>query len=219
MNQFHSKCYSIIPAAGRSRRMGCQKLLLPWPKTETPAEPARTVLDSVLSAWSNSQVDQIAVVFDSLAAETADGRKLIEICQNYRVHVVQTLQPVDMKASVMAGMEFLEQKFHPEASDQCFISPADLPTLRCELINQLANQKTNSQQVCLPIFNGKRGHPALMDWELLQRVRELGENEGINKIVENSEALAIHIPGEWNATDIDTPEDYQNLVDSQESPS
>ncbi|MEZ6078052.1 MAG: NTP transferase domain-containing protein [Pirellulaceae bacterium] len=46
--------FAIVPAAGRSRRMGQSKLLLPWRGT--------TVIEHVIEAWLRSRVTQVVVV-------------------------------------------------------------------------------------------------------------------------------------------------------------
>ena len=48
------RCYAIVPAAGRSRRMGTPKLLLPFRDS--------VLMDCVLDAWLASRIDAVIVV-------------------------------------------------------------------------------------------------------------------------------------------------------------
>ena len=48
------RSFAIIPACGRSVRMGTPKLLMPWKDS--------TVIEAVLAAWEQSQIDEIVVV-------------------------------------------------------------------------------------------------------------------------------------------------------------
>jgi CTP:molybdopterin cytidylyltransferase MocA len=50
MNQRKTKCYAIVPAAGRSRRMGRPKRLLPWREEKR--------MDQELRAWISSSFDR-----------------------------------------------------------------------------------------------------------------------------------------------------------------
>ena len=55
--------FGIIPAAGRSRRMGLPKLTMPWGST--------TVIEQVLGAWQRSGVDHLVAVVRGDAGELA----------------------------------------------------------------------------------------------------------------------------------------------------
>ena len=48
------RSFAVIPAAGRSQRMGQPKLLLPWGRT--------TVIEHVLGVWRASRVTHTVIV-------------------------------------------------------------------------------------------------------------------------------------------------------------
>ena len=165
-----TKHYAIVPAAGRSRRMGQSKLLLPWGD--------HTIIDAVLRAWTTSQVDQVVVVI------RCDDEDLRDACERWPVQIVATDQdPPDMKASIQIGLRHLSAV--ASDGDRCFIAPADLPMLTSELIDQiLAN---DSDKIVVPKFGDKSGHPALLPWRITRQIFELAADQGVNQIVNQHE--------------------------------
>ena len=79
--------YAIIPAAGKSVRMGSPKLLLPW--------RSGTILDAVLSAWGASQVTRTLVV-----ARRSDLALHAVVLAHGATLVLPPEDPIDMKASI-----------------------------------------------------------------------------------------------------------------------
>ncbi len=67
------RSFAIVPAAGRSVRMGRPKLNLPWGES--------TVLEHVVQAWLASRVDRVIVVV------RRDDERLDELCRSLGVEV------------------------------------------------------------------------------------------------------------------------------------
>src|SRR5437773_1600912 len=96
--------YAIVPAAGRSRRMGSPKLLLPWGDS--------TLIERLLAAWRESRVNQIVVVVHP------NDRELAARCGGERTTIVApAVPPPEMKDSVTAALRRIEQSFSPRHSD------------------------------------------------------------------------------------------------------
>ena len=60
------RTFAIIPAAGRSQRMGQPKLLLPWRNS--------TIIEHVLAAWRASQVSHMLMVVHPADRQLAEIR-------------------------------------------------------------------------------------------------------------------------------------------------
>ena len=89
-----ARFFAIVPAAGRSVRMGEPKLLLPWGET--------TIIESVLAAWRASRVARIVVVVHP------EDTRLAELCRAASAMVIQPeIPPPDMKASVCHALAWL----------------------------------------------------------------------------------------------------------------
>lgn len=223
------KTYSIIPAAGKSTRMGQNKLLLPWPclPSKMVADSAeisdfaenqeRTVLEAVLAAWSASQVAATVVVLRQEAAQSqcrsGETDRVRELCESFQLEICLVDNPPDMKASVVAGMDYLISKVSPEETDACFVSPADLPTISTSLIDRLIQAANDSEKsIVAPCLASRRGHPTLFRWTRLQQVRGLGADQGVNALVNANQVEEIDVPKTEFVVDIDSPDDYQRLL-------
>lgn len=218
MNDSSPKCYAIIPAAGRSQRMGSHKLLLPWPQSPglSTVQTRNTVMDAVLRAWTESRVDVVVIVLRQLepnsTAQNRENLKLQEVCRNYPVEIAYAAEPPDMKASVLSGIQFLRSNWSPREWDECLLAPADLPTLSGKLINLLLDCKARSPQIVQPVFGNHRGHPVKFPWSKLTQAFDLGSDQGIDSIIKNNPTFKLILPENLRVTDIDDLHDYQNLL-------
>ncbi|MBI1901075.1 MAG: nucleotidyltransferase family protein [Planctomycetia bacterium] len=190
---------AIVPAAGRSVRMGTPKLLLPWGKSN--------VIETVLDAWQQSRAAEVVVVVHP------DDARLAEICRARSVHVVVAESPPpDMKASVQLGLAFARERFSPSERDAWLLSPADAPTLSPQVIDLFLSQHEESpREILVPRHGDRRGHPALFPWPLADEVARLAPNEGVNALFARHAVREIPLPPELAARDVDTPEEYARL--------
>ena len=200
------KYYAIVPAAGSSVRMGQPKLVLPWPPTNDShrTSPATLLIDQVLQAWVDSRVHETVVV-----VRRGDA-PLLQACRAWPVHVVSPPQdPVDMKASIQAGLRDIQQRFSPAAADRVFVAPADLPTLNAPLIDALITASTPADVVTLPFFGEKQGHPALISWSLTPEVFRLPAAAGLDSLLKRHPHRRVDFPPDLAPLDVDTPAEYE----------
>jgi molybdenum cofactor cytidylyltransferase len=194
--------FAIIPAAGRSQRMGQPKLRMPW--------GACTVMGCVLAAWKASQVDHVIVVVHPLDDDLA------KVCQAAGAEVVRPANPPpDMKTSIRLGLERAES-YQPAASDAWLVAPADMPTLTSDTIDRLisayaAGGEQASANVWVASRGVRRGHPVLFPWRLAVEVGRLPQDKGLNDLVDRSPVVAVPVADGAIFEDLDTPEDYQRL--------
>jgi molybdenum cofactor cytidylyltransferase len=191
--------FAIVPAAGRSVRMGKPKLLLPWGDS--------TLMEHVLTAWRTSRVGHVVVVV------RPDDDALHALCCRAGAEVVTPdVAPREMRVSVQLGLEHVEQQYAPNPSDVWLLAPADMPGLSARLINRLLDtHDAKSPTVLVPTFGGKRGHPVLFPWALAERVKRLAENEGVNTLLERHTPRHIDCDDRAVLHDLDTPQDYLRL--------
>jgi molybdenum cofactor cytidylyltransferase len=188
--------FAVIPAAGRSIRMGRPKLLLPWGHA--------TLMEQTLAAWRSSDVDEVVVVVCPGDTELAE-----RIRSAGAWPVVPTAPPPEMKDSVRLGLDFVRTTFHPSLGDAWMLAPADaplLPTLVIDLLLQRHREVGNS--ILVPRYRDRRGHPVLFPWTLASRVSDLRPNEGINSLVQQGPTEYVDVDDPAILTDVDTPEDY-----------
>jgi len=195
--------YGLIPAGGQSRRMGRPKLTLPL--------GGRPILHWVISTLKSAGVSEILVVVGPHVPE------LGSIIAMAGAHCL-TLESetADMRATVMYGLSWLESRFHPKPDDGWLLVPADHAALSVETIRQViaAFNEGREKSICLPVYEGKRGHPTLLAWRHVEAIKELPAGAGLNHFVrsQSDEILEVKADSAAVLQDLDTPEDYAKLI-------
>jgi len=192
-----SNSFAIVPAAGRGRRMGGAKLLLPWGQS--------TVIEQVLSAWQASRVTHTIVVVHP------EDDALAQICRASGAQVIVPAEPpTEMKVSVRIALEHIASQHMPGADDAWLLAPADLPTLSAEVIDcLLAVHRSGQESILVPVHAGRRGHPALFRWTLSGEVARLPDDCGVDSLFTRHTVTEIEASADALAPDLDTPEDYR----------
>jgi len=185
--------------------MGRPKLLLPWGAT--------TVIEQVLSAWQSSRVTRIA------ATVHPDDIGLAEVCRKAGVDVVVTRPPpVDMRASVLQGLDHFAAVDHPTHHDVWLVAPADMPLLTAAVIDQVLDAcLTSPGDIIVPCRHGRRGHPMALPWRLAEAARRLPADQGLNQLLAQHPVRLIELGEELSLADLDTPEDYARRPDASET--
>lgn len=190
--------YAIVPAAGQSRRMGSNKLLLEW--------GGRPLLEHVLAAWLASRIDQVIVVVH------AQDRRAQQLCERMGVSpVVPSDPPSDMKESVQHALKFVATHFSPVDEDRWLLAPADMPALSPQLIDSVLGAGCEQRSIIVPQFAGRRGHPVSFPWRLANQVFHLQKEQGVNILLKHHPSRILEVSQPDAIGDIDTPEDYQRL--------
>jgi molybdenum cofactor cytidylyltransferase len=197
MTAFRS--FAIVPAAGVSARMGRHKLLLPWRGT--------SVVEQVLATWRLGGVSQLFLV------ARAEDAVLIEYAQRAGAEVIAAdPPPIDMKASIQIGLDYVAAHWQPQIVDVWLTAPADLPTLSAETIRSLiGSHAADSPRVLVASHRGRRGHPVLFPWSVAAKVAELPADAGLNLLIEQSSPVMIECGEGALCADLDTPTDYERL--------
>jgi molybdenum cofactor cytidylyltransferase len=198
------RVFGIIPAAGKSRRMGRPKLLLPC--------GGAAVLECVIDAVRAAGVEVVVVVAAPGAAELA------ERAEHGGALVAQLPEDTpDMRATCEFGLAWIEAQLQPKADDGWLLLPADHPTVRADVVTALLDAwRTHSEKsIFVPVFQGRRGHPTLLRWAHVAGVRALAADLGLNAYVRQQAAAVMEI--EWRSDevlrDLDTPADYERLLE------
>ena len=191
--------FAVIPAAGRSQRMGRPKLLLPWGDS--------TVIEHVLAAWRDSPVHRVVMVVHP------DDGELADVARRCQATVVRPeVPPAEMKESVRIALEHVAAEFAPAADDAWLLAPADMPTLDRATIDRLvAAYQTAEPAIWVPRFEGRRGHPVLFPWPLAAEVGRLGPDEGVRALLDRHPVRTISAVGASVLEDLDTPKQYEQL--------
>ena len=95
------------------------------------------------------------------------------------------------------------------------IALADQPFIPPEVINKLIEGfATGAQGIALPVYEGKRGHPVILDRKKYEReILALQGDVGGKEIVSRhpEDVLEVAVASKGVLIDIDAPEDYQGI--------
>jgi molybdenum cofactor cytidylyltransferase len=193
---------ALLPAAGKSVRMGRPKLALPL--------GGRTVLEQVLGALREGGVAHTVVVVGPHVPE------LVPLAEAGGAHVcLLPEETADMRATVEHGLRWLKDRFHPGPEDGWLLVPADHPALDAEVVRQLLRARAGQpdRSIIVPTFAGRRGHPALITWGHVAGIRAHPPGLGLNAYLRRhaDQTLEVAVASASVLCDLDTPEDYERL--------
>lgn len=190
---------AILLAAGESRRMGANKMLLPLGNT--------TVIGHVVDQFLKSDVDQIIVVVGHEATRTAQalaGRSIVV--------VENPAYCAGMLSSVRCGLSTVSAE-----CDGIMVGLGDQPSVHTEVINRLIQAfAVQGKGIVVPIYEGKRGHPLLFSAryraEILTQYNEVGLRGLAQAHADDVFELAVDTLA--ILSDMDYPEDYRREVEA-----
>jgi molybdenum cofactor cytidylyltransferase len=187
---------AIVLAAGRSVRMGTQKLLLPIGD--------RPVITRIVEELLASPVDQIIVVVG------AEEQRIREALNERAVTIIRNpAEHGDMLSSVRCGLRAL-----PEACEAILVVLGDQPGLTRGLVTELIRAfRSRGRRIVVPVCAGRRGHPLLFAASLKGEVLVKYDGVGLQGLLETHAAEVLECPVASPAMleDMDTPEDYERL--------
>lgn len=194
--------FAVLPAAGKSSRMGRPKLALPL--------GGRTILEHVVAALRQAEIEHILVVIGPHAAELAS------LAEPAGAYVCSLAKPTDgMRETVEHGLRWLEERFQPRPEDSWLLAPADHPALDASVVPQLESAYAAHPQssIVIPTYHGRRGHPTLFAWRHVAAIRAYPAELGLNAYVREQVAQTLEVPVKSAGVlwDMDTPEDYERL--------
>jgi molybdenum cofactor cytidylyltransferase len=188
---------AIILAAGKSKRMGSPKMLLPFGDG--------TIIESVLAGALASEADGVLVVLG------AERRKIRSIVERFNVDTVFNRRyRSGMLSSVRKGFEAL-----PYNTRAALVMLGDQPSVSPRTIDRLIEAfEKSGRGIVLPVVNGRRGHPILIDIKYRAEVLRLDPEVGLRALIhghrEDIEEVAVEDSSVF--VDIDTREDYAEAI-------
>lgn len=187
--------HAIVLAAGRSTRMGTQKLLLPYGR--------KPVIAHIADEAAAAPVADITVVV-SPAHEEAIAAALA----GRRVRwVVNPVPDGDMLSSVRAGLRSLKGD-----ARGVLILLGDQPSVTAELMTAMVATFTEGPRgIVMPSFEGRRGHPILFAARYREEILNCHDAVGLRGLAaaHPEDVRELSVACSSVLTDIDVPADYQ----------
>jgi molybdenum cofactor cytidylyltransferase len=195
---------ALVLAAGRSRRMGRPKLLLPYRDG--------TILEAVLVAVMESAVDGLVIVASSQIKEYLAG-DIPERCW-----VAVNDDPAsEMLASVKIGRDRAVAEFGLSPDDGIMVLPGDQPQVGGGVITTLAETFRLPRRppgILAASYRGKRGHPTVFSVRMLEEIDDWPDDRGLNELARLHPDAVRDLPITIcpMPLDVNTPDDYERLT-------
>jgi molybdenum cofactor cytidylyltransferase len=186
---------AIVLAAGRSTRMGCMKLLLPWGNS--------TVIGSVIATLLEAGLFDICVVTGGNRKEVEDALSQYDVNFNNNPDFLNG----EMLSSVKIGLQGLGNE-----SEAAMIVLGDQPQIEAEVIRSIMDRYyVIKEKIIVPSYKMHRGHPWLIDRSLWSELCNLSIDHTLRDylIMNQNNISYVNVNTPSVIMDLDTPSDYQ----------
>jgi molybdenum cofactor cytidylyltransferase len=186
---------AILLAAGQSRRMGAFKPLLPFGD--------KTVIESCLDYLQQGGVETIVVVLGHRADQLREKLNSRSV-----LFAVNPDPNSEMGASIAAGVRAL-----PESCEATLIALVDHPAVPPAVVSTLIETWQQGSHLIVPTWNGRGGHPVLVDLSFKPELLALDATGGLRALFDAHQTAVARVPVDspYVARDMDTWDDYLTL--------
>jgi CTP:molybdopterin cytidylyltransferase MocA len=187
---------AILLAAGRSRRMGAFKPLLPFGE--------RTVAEACIGSLMDGGAGTIVVVLGTRALELRE--RLAHLPVRFAVNADASSE---MGVSIARGVEQV-----PAETDAILIALCDQPAVPPDVISFLIEERERTgARLIVPEYGGRGGHPVLIDGGLREELLMLDQERGLRALFDahRGEVMRVPVSSPFVARDMDTWDDYRAL--------
>jgi len=185
---------AIVLAAGRSSRMGLQKLLLPF--------GGKTVISHIVDQLLASDVDKVLVVTGH------EPQRISGELSGRRVSIVNnTDYDSGMLSSVRCGLRAL-----PKRCKAVLVAIGDQPSISTELVNLMIRSFVASKKkIFVPCYEGQRGHPILFSSVYREEILTHYDEIGLRGLLHAHPDEVFELPVSTSCVlcDMDYPDDYR----------
>ena len=189
------KIWSIILAAGESKRMKVPKMLLPYED--------KTIIEKVIENVISSGIKNVKVVLGSWSDDILKVTCNMSVTNCYNEDFMK-----GMLSSVKCGFGNLDDK-----CKAALLFLGDQPGIKPDVIKNLIEAyRKSGKGIIMPMFNNKRGHPLIIDCKYRDEIAGLDQSGTLRDLVHKhpDDVLEIEVRSESVLKDIDTQEDYLN---------
>ncbi len=183
---------AILLAGGESSRMGQPKALLPWGDQK--------LVEYQIDQFRQPPIERVVVV---LGHDTERIRPVVE--QAGAEVLVNELYKRGRASSLRAGTRAVA-----DDTRTIVVLDVDQPRPRRVIQRLIENHVRASNLITVPTFEGKRGHPTVVDGWLLPELRRVRERtEGL--FLEQHEADVVELPFDSDVVlvGMNTPQEYE----------
>ncbi|MBV9927956.1 MAG: nucleotidyltransferase family protein [Acidobacteria bacterium] len=192
-----SEVAAVLLAAGRSRRMGAFKPLLPFGGV--------TVAEACVSVLRAGGAGELVVVAGHRGEEVRAALSHVEGLS----FAVNEVEGSEMGVSVARGVEALSGE--AKAVLVALVDQPAVPPL--EISRLIGAWRRTGARLVVPEWQGRGGHPLLADLSLREELSGVVAEKGLRALFEahGGEVLRVPAGSPYVARDMDTWEDYLGL--------
>lgn len=190
---------AILLAAGESRRMGQLKALLPW--------QGDTLLGCQVSSLLQAGISQVVVVLGH------KRDRLLPLLEG-QDRVFPVFNPDYREGKTTSIKTGLRARQAADAQTLVLLN-VDQPRTSETISTLLSKHESSDCLITIPVFQGKGGHPIILDYSLLPELLEIAEaSQGIRAVVRKHEERMQRVEMDTPEVlwDLNTPEQYQAAV-------
>lgn len=209
-NTHSPSVFAIVPAAGRSRRMGrCKQLI------EIDGVP---MLLAIVQQLAASRIAGVAIVTrpdieEALRSHPLAAGQFPACGDGSSTEIIFAYNPSDdaeMIDSVRIGLQAWKQRESSGASNGLLVCPADHPgIISADFDACIAAFQAEPHRIIIAWRDGRRGHPIIFPASLVAVVQSPACDDGLNALPRDHANLVREVPcrSPGVLTDIDTPDD------------
>ena len=194
---------AILLAGGESSRMGQPKALLPWGPS-TGSGQAQTLVEYQIDQLRQPPVERVVVVLGH------DAERIRPVVEQAGAEVlINELYKRGRASSLRAGARAVA-----DDTRTIVMLDVDQPRPRRVIQRLIENHVRASNLITVPTFEGKRGHPTVVDGWLLPELRRVRERtDGLRGFLEQHETDVVELPfdSEVVLVGMNTPQEYEAL--------
>ncbi len=187
---------AIVLAAGQSKRMGQQKMLMSWGQT--------TVIGRVIGTLMEGGVKDIHVV---------TGRNEVELKSALKANDIQFIYNPDyangeMLTSVQVGLDSME-----DVTEAVLIVLGDQPQLELKVIREIIDRYLlTHHKIIVPSYQMHRGHPWLLEKSYWQEILNLHHPATLRDFLKAHSEIIDYVSVETPSIlqDLDNQADYSH---------
>ncbi len=191
---------AIILAAGASKRMGQQKLLMKWGNV--------TVLERVIAVFANAGIEDILVITGSGRTQTEGVISLAS--KDYPVRAVfnREHETAEMLSSIQCGLRDLMDR----GSSAALIGLGDQPQMEERIVRLVCDSYREARSpLVVPSYQMRRGHPWLVDRSVWSELLDMKPPQNPRDFLSahSREIRYVNAGTSSVLADLDTPQDYR----------